>query len=798
MKSIVIRTTSWVALSAALLLAPWTSTALHADERMPVGLAASKRGEMGLMHLGTAVIAPRTTFSVLATMDFWAMSDFFAADRDQKRLENAGAFNIALFDFWELFIAGYATSHLIEDRILDDTILAQTIGDFTIGSKFAFPVNDFMWMGFDLAGMFRTERGGIGPDFSATGFQTRLLTTFDWTAMPDPKPVRLNLNFGYIQDQAYRLIGDEESGDPIARYALGIPYDNNAFMWGLSVEIPQEFINIFLEYSTEQYVDLDGSQPSYLGKRSYIQSPQRFTPGLRIYPVAGMHIDLAVDIGHNLLFKNARYDIFGLGLEEKILPDWVAHFGVGYVFLPPKPELPKQGRVIGTVYDGRTRKPLSDVRISFPGRDVSTLITRDDGSYRSYQFGTEMPVNVRFDRESFASVETTVTLQASQDHRLDIVLRYVEQAGELLGQISDPRGQPLPGEVLVKAEDREDRLSADPQSGQIQARLAPGIYTVEARAPGHEPMARRIRIADQRRTVVNFVLQPVQEVGTLRGVVRDPDGKPVPAILSFNVPSVTPISVNPATGRYEEKIAPGSYVVRAFAPGYNAVERQAQIAKDAVTTLDIVLEESKQTGRVIGRVVDAKTKEGIYAVVSFPDGEASNIPTDPDSGQFVVMLNTGTFQVKAANPNYRAATLNVTVERGKDTRVTFELAPYERVRVTQEQVEIRETIEFTTGRSTIKVESYPVLDEIAQVLKENTSMRLRVEGHTDSVGSAAVNKRLSQSRAEAVRDYLISRGIGPDRLVAVGHGQERPIADNSTEEGRAKNRRVEFRIISAD
>ena len=71
---------------------------------------------------------------------------------------------------------------------------------------------------------------------------------------------------------------------------------------------------------------------------------------------------------------------------------------------------------------------------------------------------------------------------------------------------------------------------------------------------------------------------------------------------------------------------------------------------------------------------------------------------------------------------------------------------------------------------------------------------IEVEGHTDNVGKAEVNKKLSQKRADAVKDYLIKKGIEADRLSAIGYGSEQPIADNKTKEGRAQNRRVEFKI----
>ena len=101
-------------------------------------------------------------------------------------------------------------------------------------------------------------------------------------------------------------------------------------------------------------------------------------------------------------------------------------------------------------------------------------------------------------------------------------------------------------------------------------------------------------------------------------------------------------------------------------------------------------------------------------------------------------------------------------------------------------------INFDTGKSTIKPESQSIVDQIVQLLKSNADLKLRVEGHTDNVGDAKANKALSESRAKAVVAALTGKGIAASRLKAAGFGQEKPIADNATEEGRAKNRRVEL------
>ena len=101
-------------------------------------------------------------------------------------------------------------------------------------------------------------------------------------------------------------------------------------------------------------------------------------------------------------------------------------------------------------------------------------------------------------------------------------------------------------------------------------------------------------------------------------------------------------------------------------------------------------------------------------------------------------------------------------------------------------------ITFDVGKSTIKPESMGEINRIVQLLTENPTLKFSVEGHTDATGNAAGNQTLSEARSKAIVDKLVELGIAADRLTSVGKGQNSPIADNSTDEGRAKNRRVEF------
>jgi outer membrane protein OmpA-like peptidoglycan-associated protein len=105
---------------------------------------------------------------------------------------------------------------------------------------------------------------------------------------------------------------------------------------------------------------------------------------------------------------------------------------------------------------------------------------------------------------------------------------------------------------------------------------------------------------------------------------------------------------------------------------------------------------------------------------------------------------------------------------------------------------ILEGVNFETGKSVLTPESETILNGVAESLVANDSIRVQVTGHTDITGSLALNRRLSRSRADAVRTYLISRGVAEDRLTARGFGPDQPVASNKTADGRAQNRRVEL------
>ncbi len=106
-----------------------------------------------------------------------------------------------------------------------------------------------------------------------------------------------------------------------------------------------------------------------------------------------------------------------------------------------------------------------------------------------------------------------------------------------------------------------------------------------------------------------------------------------------------------------------------------------------------------------------------------------------------------------------------------------------------------DAITFDFGQAGVKPQFYGVLNNLATTLNQFPETRVQIAGHTDNVGSDAANLQLSQQRANSVRSYMASNGVDPQRMQAVGYGESRPIADNSTDYGRAQNRRVEITLI---
>ena len=202
---------------------------------------------------------------------------------------------------------------------------------------------------------------------------------------------------------------------------------------------------------------------------------------------------------------------------------------------------------------------------------------------------------------------------------------------------------------------------------------------------------------------------------------------------------------------------------------------------------------------VRGVVYNTKTRNPIAAKIiyeSLPDGEKlGNVQSDPVTGEYQIILPTGKmYGYLAEAEGFVAINANIDL---KDTKVYGELnkdlflVPIEKGAVVR-----LNNIFFDFDRYNLKEESYPELNRIIKLMQENDDIKISIQGHTDNIGDENYNLRLSKNRAQSVVNYLIKEGVEPDRLEAIGLGEERPIASNDQEiDGRELNRRVEFKIL---
>ena len=199
-----------------------------------------------------------------------------------------------------------------------------------------------------------------------------------------------------------------------------------------------------------------------------------------------------------------------------------------------------------------------------------------------------------------------------------------------------------------------------------------------------------------------------------------------------------------------------------------------------------------------GIVLDNKTNQPLEADIVYTDlisGEIiGNATSNSSTGDYSIALPSGRFySYEAKAESYLTISENVDARNLKETRMiekNLMLAP-----IDVGQIIRLNNIFFDLGKSTLRAESYPELNKTVQFLNENPSIEIEMAGHTDNIGSDTDNLKLSDDRAQAVKEYLVAKGISENRIDAKGYGETKPVSSNDTKEGQQLNRRVEFTIL---
>lgn len=314
---------------------------------------------------------------------------------------------------------------------------------------------------------------------------------------------------------------------------------------------------------------------------------------------------------------------------------------------------------------------------------------------------------------------------------------------------------------------------------------------------------------------------PPPDTGRIKGKVIDADTNTAlsRAIIEMKESGISALSAGDDGSFITPELKSGETELIATKEGYTPQSVKVKVEQGKTIEANIALKKEVQIGAIAGLVHDLQGKplSAQISVLSadLPQGTEGIQPvtttSDANTGEYMIKLKPGNYTVNAKLENYKTASINAIVKQGFKTKVDFTLElettpppspppaiPVEKkskVYIEKEKIVITDTIYFGSGKANILPLSFVILDAVADLLQKNPEIKIRIEGHTDSMGRDDLNMKLSQARAESVMKYLIKKGVTAERLEAKGYGETMPIADNTTPDGRAKNRRVEFVII---
>ncbi len=250
-------------------------------------------------------------------------------------------------------------------------------------------------------------------------------------------------------------------------------------------------------------------------------------------------------------------------------------------------------------------------------------------------------------------------------------------------------------------------------------------------------------------------------------------------------------------GKVTIEVLPGVYNLEVSKEGYISREAAITVKPSSTISINTVLRKEEKPivkGAFSGTVSSFREGIPLQATIEFLGTKLSNVISDPVKGVFQAEVDAGTYNVRVSADGYLPETFPVEITEGKTAIKNVKLVK----KLEKEEVIVLRGINFASGQALIPPSEYPVLDQVAQVLKANEKVRVEISGHTDSVGSETYNQGLSLRRAQSVMNYLIQRGIAASRMEARGYGEYQPVAPNTTREGRRQNRRIEFRVLSTE
>lgn len=418
----------------------------------------------------------------------------------------------------------------------------------------------------------------------------------------------------------------------------------------------------------------------------------------------------------------------------------------------------------------------------------------NDSSY-TYEGGIlrvfAQPGNVQLTVYKEGYLEYSKQMDVEPGKEYDVKISLVPSTATLIVKVKDAKS----GKILsarIKVLSPEEEILLDTVSSNVKVILPEaGAYKLIVEKDGYHSHSEVIAVKSGEKVEKEIALRKVEpESGTL--IAKVIDALTQEPIAGANVMVISSkgdtilVQTTGSSGKVESKIPKGTYTLHASAQDYLPATKEFSISKNQ--TVDITVPLKSKYSVVYGYILDNEKGNRVKARIRIMD-EEGNVIEEMVADSYMVRLPAGTYKFQVSADKYIQRVATVQLNPSEKVRKDFLL-------LKKKEVLTFRNIYFDFNKATIRPESYPVLDSIAMILKENPTIIVEVAGHTDERGPADYNLKLSQARAEAVVNYLIKKGIDPRRLIPRGYGESQPIVKNAkTEEDHQKNRRVEFRII---
>jgi outer membrane protein OmpA-like peptidoglycan-associated protein len=724
------------------------------QRRVSLQSSPSLEASTGLMHVVEARSGKPGTFRMNLLSGFYSGSGFLcnaeapcttapgASPSSEDSVDFVGAhlgISATLFPFLEAFV-GFHNTATSNSRGVPQ--LLQVLGDMNVGAKVYWPSDpDTIFLfGGQLNLWLLNGTGSVGLDGGSTSFSIKGLATLDLDNRINPEdriPLRFDLNLGYLIDNAGNIVNEiEETPPPRGRGARISRIER----FGLDIDrVDSVELGLAAEYVHEIVRPfIEWSADLAMNRQSYV-----------------CNIDQAAAAGDMCLGEHqelgAMPSRFTLG--AKLYPwaerglAFTAAFdiatGASGTFLEEiAPELPWQLYLgVGYALDTELPKPIiQKIQVAAPPAPPAAPARRYFiGSVTNTKTSEPIPgARLTLDGRNMSGI---VTAEDGTFQSLDLepgnytftVSAENYKKGQCIGTI------PLDGQAAPI--DTAPTPGAAPAPGGVPGAAQPG-------QPGYDPNQPQAA-----------AVQPAQ---------------PAPAAPG------APYSV-PGQG------APGP-----SPSGNGPVEVRLACQLDPLPPV----------GAVVGRLIDAVTNAPVAnASITITDrlGRSLELRSDGAGSFRFDNVPPGQVTIRAQSDGYLASVNAFTIEARKDVqaRITMNPRPTSpNVVITGKELKLKSQVHFQNDSADILPDSMALLEEMADVLAANSDITLvEIQGHTDNTGEAAYNLRLSQERADAVREALIRLGVSSDRLSAKGFGPQKPLVPNTNDANKARNRRVQLIIL---